>query len=464
MAKLKLTKAVIDGLELTKLGEKPQQTYHDTILPGFALRVGKTSKTFVVFKRIPHGKPKRITLGKYGHLTVDQARAMAQKALADLSGGVDVNADRKAAKAEARKAEQSNIETLQWLLDEYKAEQLVGLKGGKDGTLRSLDDTIAYFSERPLILLKQVKGQWVEDERVILSGWLNRPFRSISPDEVLARFDLFARARPTRLIGGELKPISRTHQIAFKFLNSAYNFIIPRLRHQGEVVANPVEILSVYKRWKQTEKRKRHLDAQTNELARWWNALVNYGAENAVASDFIMFSLVQAARSIEVVDLRWSQVDLEKRRVHYDETKNGEDYDYPLSNLAVEILERRKAAAVNEFVFGYPASDTGHIPKDCKYHYTQLVKRGAKYVSSHDLRRTWGTAAHGLDINERTIDYLLKHVINDVNEHYFVRNETKLRGALQQVEDYLLQQVAKFPPKANGEDIQDAKVTEDAAA
>jgi integrase len=350
------------------------------------------------------------------------------------------------------------------LLDEYKAEQLVGLKGGKDGTLRSLEDTIAYFSERPVILLKQVKGLWVEDQHAILSDWLSRPFRSITPDEVLARFDLFARARPTRLIGGELKPISRTHQIAFKFLNSAYNFVIPRLRHQGETLLNPVEILSVYKRWKQTEKRKRFLDFETNEFARWWSALESYRTENAVASDFIMFSLLQAARSIEVVDLRWSQVDLEKRRVNYDETKNGEDYDFPLTDLAVEILERRKAAAVNEFVFGYPASDTGHIPKDCKHHYTQLVKRGAKYVSSHDLRRTWATAAHVLDISERTINYLLKHVINDVNEHYFVRNEAKLRAALQQVEDYLLQQVAKFPPKATGEEIQDVQVTDDAIA
>lgn len=316
---------------------------------------------------------------------------------------------------------------------------------------------MAYFSERPVILLKQVKGQWVEDRPAILSDWLSRPFRSITRDEVLARFDLFSRARPTRIIGRELKPSSRTHQIAVKFLYSVYNFVIPRLRHQGEVIANPVEIPSVYKRWKQTEMRKRLLDFETNELARWWNALEGYRAENLVASDFIMFSLVQAARSIEVGDLRWSQADLEKRRVNYQETKNGEGCDFSLNNLAVEILERRKTAAVNEFVFGYPASDTGHIPKDCKHHYTQLVKRGAKYVSSHDLRRTWATAAHVLDISERAINYLLKHVINDVNEHYFVRNEEKLRSALQQVEDYLLQQVAKFSPKVNGEDIRDVQ-------
>ncbi|WCM23136.1 integrase family protein [Paraburkholderia bryophila] len=453
--KKKLTKSEIDKLPFAEHGK--QTTIHDTTLPGFALRIGATSKTFIVYKRVARGAPKRVTLGKYGHLTVDQARAMAQKALAELSGGIDVIAAQKAAQAKAKKAKQSDAETLRWLLDEYKKEQIIGLKGGKEGTLHSLTDTSNFFNERKLTLLRQVNGEWVVDKPIVLSDWLDRPFRSITADEVLERFDLFARGKPQKLIGGELKPISRTHQIAFKFLSTAYNFIIPRLRHQGEVFSNPADILTIYKRWKPSEKRKRFLDFETAELAKWWNALEDYRTENTVASDYILFSLLQAARSIEVNDLRWSQVDLEKRRVNYDETKNGNDYAFPLSTLAAEILERRKKAAINEFVFGYEASKTGRMPKDSKNHYQQLVKRGAKLISSHDLRRTWASTAHMLDINERTINYLLKHTISDVNEHYFVRNEAKLKGALQQVEDYLLQQVAKFTPKANGEEIGDVQ-------
>lgn len=460
--KKKLTKSEIDKLPFAEHGK--QITIHDTILPGFALRIGATSKTFIVFKRIAHGKPKRVTLGKYGHLTVDQARAMAQNVLADLSNGVDVNAQRKAAKVEAQKAEQSNAETLRWLLDEYKKEQIIGLKGGKEGTLHSLADTYNYFNERQLTLLKHIDGEWTVDQPIILADWLDRPFRSITAEEVLTRFDLFARGKPQKLIGGELKPISRTHQIAFKFFSTAYNFIIPRLMHDGEVLTNPASILTVYKRWKPTEKRKRFLDFETAELAKWWNTLDEYHPENPVAADYILFSLLQAARSIEVNDLRWSQVDMEKRRVSYLDTKNGEDYDFPLTQLAVEILQRRKEAAVNEFVFGYEASKTGRLPKDCKHQYGELATRGAKLVSSHDLRRTWASAAHFLDIKERTINYLLKHTISDVNEHYFMRNEGKLRAALQEVEDFFLQQVAKFSAEDKGEDIQDARATEEASA
>jgi integrase len=460
--KTKLTKAAIDKIPFADLGT--QKTVYDTLLPGFALRIGATSKTFIVYKRMAHGAPKRVTLGKYGHLTVDQARAAAQDALANLSKGVDVIAERKAAKASAEKRRASDTETLRWLLDEYKREQIVSLKGGNKGTIRSIDGTAKYFGQRKLILLRKEGGSWVDDQTIVLSDWLERPFRSITPDEVIERFDWFAKGKPQKLIGGELKPISRTHQIAFKYFSAAFKFIIPRMRQKGEILQNPADILSVYKRWKPTEKRKRFVDFEKAEFATWWNALTDYRTENPVASDYIFFSLLQTARSIDVRTLCWSQVDMDQRRVHYAKTKNGEDYVFPLTELAYEVLKRRKHSAINKFVFGYEASNTGHMPEGCKYHFEQLSKRGAKYVSSHDLRRTWASAAHMLDINERTINYLLKHTIDDVNEHYFMRNEGKLRNALQSVEDFFVQQVAKFSADAKGEYIRDVQSVDTASA
>ncbi|MES2251639.1 MAG: Arm DNA-binding domain-containing protein [Pseudomonadota bacterium] len=82
----KLTKSLIDSLPLVETG---QVTVMDTITPGFGIRVGAKSKTFIVVKRLPHKTPQRVTLGRYGALTVETARKAAIEALGKLSGGVD---------------------------------------------------------------------------------------------------------------------------------------------------------------------------------------------------------------------------------------------------------------------------------------------------------------------------------------------------------------------------------------
>jgi hypothetical protein len=74
---LRLTKTYVDTLQPPPVpanAKKSQAFYRDTAIPGFALRVTSADvKTFIVEKRI-NGKNKRISLGRYGHLTVEQAR------------------------------------------------------------------------------------------------------------------------------------------------------------------------------------------------------------------------------------------------------------------------------------------------------------------------------------------------------------------------------------------------------
>src|SRR5207237_10870311 len=63
-----------------------QAFVRDSDLPGFALRVTKTSKSFVFERRI-HGRMRRVTLGRLGMLTADQAREEASRMAADISQG-----------------------------------------------------------------------------------------------------------------------------------------------------------------------------------------------------------------------------------------------------------------------------------------------------------------------------------------------------------------------------------------
>lgn len=445
--KTKLTMKQIESFPLCEDGK--QVTISDSILPGFAIRIGKTGKTFIVYKRVAHGAPKRITIGKYGQISLDEARKIAQKKLAELSSGVDPLVEIRAKKLANQKAKEATTQTVKWLLEEYTKEHLEKNLGGKRGTLSGIKDCYRYFGEKEVTILKKsetVEGQWVVDTSTTLPSWLDRPFRNISRQEILERFNTYEVSKPARVSKKTgLAPMVRTHQLCFKYLSSAYNFIIPRLELDiKEDFRNPLDVLTSYRKWKKTGKRTGMVEFRKEEFSLWWNSLNDYRKHNEVASDYILFSLLQAGRSIDIAYLKFSQIDFELEEINYGNTKNGEKYKFPLTKIAIDILNRRKQNAINEYVFGYAESKTGHIPPDAKQHFNNIAKNSGKLISHHDLRRTWGTASTWLDINERIYNFLLKHKMNDVNEHYLMKNYDKIKSALQQVEDFFVKQARQL--------------------
>ena len=84
----KLTKSVLDGI---KPGSKDE--FHWCVEPkGFGCRVTPTGKiSFVVQGRVEGGiaAPARLTIGRYGVFTVDQARDVARERLRSMRMGID---------------------------------------------------------------------------------------------------------------------------------------------------------------------------------------------------------------------------------------------------------------------------------------------------------------------------------------------------------------------------------------
>jgi polyhydroxyalkanoate synthesis regulator phasin len=80
-------------------------------LKGFGLRITSGgSKTFFVEKQIS-GKLRRASLGRYGELTVEEARKQAQKMMGQIAQGIDPLAEKRATKL--------RVITLEEVLEDY---------------------------------------------------------------------------------------------------------------------------------------------------------------------------------------------------------------------------------------------------------------------------------------------------------------------------------------------------------
>ena len=93
---MKISKATVNKLLPPPVSSKAnQKVYYDEALKGFGVRVTiKGSKAFFI-EKIIHGKLRRITLGRYPELTVEQARKEAYKLLGKIAIGIDPQAEKK---------------------------------------------------------------------------------------------------------------------------------------------------------------------------------------------------------------------------------------------------------------------------------------------------------------------------------------------------------------------------------
>jgi integrase len=115
---LSFTKAAIEKLPTptrAEAGSVGYVFYWDTQLKGFGVQVRSSgAKTFVYAYRFD-GRSRRFTIGKFGRLTVAQARAAAKLRSGQVALGFDPNAE---------KEERAKTHTLNEVLDRYIAEHL----------------------------------------------------------------------------------------------------------------------------------------------------------------------------------------------------------------------------------------------------------------------------------------------------------------------------------------------------
>jgi hypothetical protein len=95
MPKIKLTKTAVDAAMVST----KEYELRDTIVPGFLVKVTPAGrKIFMVQYRTNTGERRKPAIGRFGELTVEQARTIAQDWLADVRKGKDPSAAKSAAR------------------------------------------------------------------------------------------------------------------------------------------------------------------------------------------------------------------------------------------------------------------------------------------------------------------------------------------------------------------------------
>jgi integrase len=154
-------------------------------------------------------------------------------------------------------------------------------------------------------------------------------------------------------------------------------------------------------------KRMRRLSEA--EYRALWTALQ---AEKSVANEVILFLTLTGWRSSEGKNLKFSEVDLERRTGILGDTKSGVSIR-PLSSAAVEIIRRQKRREGQEFVFEHRHA----LPiSNLTPWWNKLALD--KTVTPHVLRHSHASLASDMGIADHLISGLLGHKRQGITSRY----------------------------------------------
>lgn len=392
---MKLTKNVVEGATLP---EKGQLFLWDFETRGFGVRLTPTGRTYIAQGRV-NGISRRVSLGRHGVITLQEARKKAQKELSDMLGGKDPAIEKKRAEAYSK--------TLREIAGEY-------LKDRSDMKESSRAD-----------ILKHVNKAF--------STWADRPAVEITRDKVLEKFRELSERGP-----------AQANQ-AFRNLRAILNYARAAYRPDDKplMVENPVSVLSDTKLWNKVKPRSGRIP--TDKIGKAWNTLRALRASPGetiithILTDAVSFLLLTGARWSEMAGLAFEHIDLDEKWWDIPDPKNRVPVKFPLSKVAVEILSTRPKTS--QWVFPARSGD-GHI-HDARGIFLKISEAVGVHVTAHDMRRTFRAIAGECGIELWRTKLLMNHRLNqDVTiSHYTeTQNLTYLEPEINLIGDWITRQ------------------------
>ena len=393
----KITKKIVDAIKPD--ASKPVVIW-DSELRGFGVRVMPSGVgSYILFYRTIEGRQRKMTLGRVGTLTTEQARNLAREKLTEAMTGGDPAAQRQEIRHSMTVAE---------LCDEYLEHAKQRLKPNS----YSSNESNIRIHIKPLIGTRAAAKLTVAD--VV----------KMQDDITEGKTAKYRSGRGGYSTGG-IASAYRTMTI----LGGVLEFV--RLR--GIVAENVTRGI----RKQQSKARDRFLSDE--EITRLGAVIRESDHEGLIGLTAVQFLLLTGLRRNEALALEWSWIDADGGCIHFPDTKTGKQVR-PIGKAAFEVIANFGENQSDGFTmtpprvkltpYVFPAiKGEGHfigLPRVLQRLCNAAEIEG---VSLHTLRHTFASVAAGMGYSELTIAGLLGHSAQGITARYAHVADKALIGA-----------------------------------
>ena len=334
-------------------------------------------KTFIVCK-FYQGSCVRTTLGRFGDITVKNARLLAIRHLQQFSQGINPNAEKRKLHDEM---------TLDALWEKYLTDYARVFTAKK-----TVENNISIYRRR-------------------FSRWGQKPLSAINRHEIEA---LILKLRRTEGISAANKSLTLIRHI----FNKASEW--------GWEGRNPTTGIKKY----HLASRERFL--REDEFSSFFKAVD--ALDSPMHRVFFYMLLYTGQRCGNVLAAQWKHIDFKMRTWFIPKTKNGTSLTVPLTDALIERLRELYAFTGGEcWLFPSSQSATGYMNEPI--HIWRKIKRitGITNLRIHDLRRTVGSYEAMNGVSLPIISKTLNHKTFQATQVYSRLDISPVREALNTV-------------------------------
>lgn len=347
----------------------------DSIIPGMVLEVRSSGgKTYALRYTDDNGRQRQLKIGRFDTITNEQARKTARRLRAEVELGGNPQADKQEKKAVPLYSELAKLHL------EY-AEAHIKSHGCTEMTLR-----------------RHVEPRWGkyrldEIKTQDVTRWLaDKAKEGLAPASVerirATMHRSFELANRWELPGGQVNPIKNVPRR--KFNNARERFLSPDEAARLHRVASESDSPQI-----------------ASAIALW---------------------LLTGARKRELLDARWEHVDLDRKLWLIPETKNGSPRYVPLSDQAVEVIQRLPRWEGCEWLIPNPRT---RRPYNTIKTAWDTIRSRAKLpgLRIHDLRHSFCSSAVAAGVDLYTVGKIAGHKDYASTQRYsHLANETLMKA------------------------------------
>lgn len=350
----KLTHKLIDSLSHDPHSKSAVLELSDVEVPGLKLAVTKAGHKMWWFRFRINGTKKMMKLGSYPALSLAEARQLALELKGQLCRGIDPTVEKKAEKAMPTVSEFAVREYLPWA--------------------------------------KLNKRSWMDDEsrlrREIAELIGQKKLQEVTTRDVMLVHSCVYQKNSAATANRYLALLSKLFSLAAQW---------------GHIERNPARGIQKYR-----EAGPRHRWLSGEELKRFLEEL---GAESdRNTSVAIQLLLLTGVRKMELLSLRWSDVDLQNMSFRLIRTKSGKSRVVVLNSMAYGLMVQLHSKKVEGCPWVFPArTGNGHLIDLRKPLQRAMDRAKLQDLRPHDLRRSYASLLANAGVDIYQIKDLLGH-------------------------------------------------------